>query len=1166
MSIETAQNQNQILQSNPDEDFDAFFDRLTSEAPSAVNEKDVVKNAQPGFGDYLVDAGKGLVSGPFKFVENTTEGIAALGDAIVDRPLNYMFGEGSVDLFADNADFDFVPDWLKPQTGVGNTAQAIASFVSGYITVGAAMKGAQAGAKMVGGGLEVADKILGTDLATLFNSSEKAKAFAEVAAAGGAIDFFVDGNKGERLSNVLVDNDILRNGLTEALMSKDDDTVFEARVKNMVEGFVMSGVAEMFARTWKWVRKSSHAATTAEKAAIRAEAADDLQKLAKSIDESAFVPKAGAYPSDGTFAKEILGEQNADKILKQAQGLKLTKSTAINPRTLNSVSGKLAVDLDEDIVVHASKYKYPTKELRENAMNTAMEILNSADEDGYGTLAKEAAAAGKRLTDNMVAMCAVVQQDYTPKTLLSLEIWKDDIGNVAKKEQYVNQLARLVDSFAKLHDVKYWTGYSLQANKRGIFEAKSVTNVGKTFGMKEIKDALLEKVDDKSLMELGNCLNGCRDVGLSDAKTSTFIIQQAKRALGDKEPLTPLKILNSWVKFYFYNSVLSGPSTLTANVVGNAINVGLIDGSDIFWSGLYGKKGAFGRTAAYYKGLGEAWEQASKCFWATLKTGNPILDGATRIDGAGKNLFKANADNIALKVLDSPTRALAALDEITKQLSYRGHLSVQFYDAVRGDPIRRQWLKNGNRKALGAFKEKFFKEAYKDSLYSTTGIMRGGEASLANIAEIGLNSSKALEAARRTSFQAPLKGWMAPIAQGLNACPFGYLIAPFIKTPVNIFKDAMIEHNPITLLFKLSRAETPEMAQKYFGQFMTGLMVWGTAGTLVANGALTGSGPSNPAARKLWLESGMQPYSIKIGDIYVSYNQFEPLATPFALIADMHDKLKECDPKNPAEQANLVAAAFNTLTRSTMDKTFMKGIANFVSMLDNARGGGADAHAKAYANQLMSSFVPSLANTAARLIDNTRKEQKDWFAPALARIPGVSKTVSTQFSWLTGLPVEYSTNGGLGPMLNTFLRTSVKKDNDVVFATLTQTTRNRTPSHAVVGVTMNDAMYSEFCETMGNTRINGKNLYQALDALIRSSTWARAVPNPSEGTLSEQKEQLIDTVVNRYKTRAVKEYIKRYPDIAEHQAALYRFDRDVARGKEVGTRPVYEGLASVGRR
>lgn len=105
---------------------------------------------------------------------------------------------------------------------------------------------------------------------------------------------------------------------------------------------------------------------------------------------------------------------------------------------------------------------------------------------------------------------------------------------------------------------------------------------------------------------------------------------------------------------------------------------------------------------------------------------------------------------------------------------------------------------------------------------------------------------------------------------------------PFIMTPMNILKQG-IEYSPAGFLTLPGAAQPAEQAAKA----MIGSTIFAGAAWLAQVGDATWNVPKNEKERTLFYSAGRQPFSLRIGDTWVSYSRLGPPAYPIALAAAM---------------------------------------------------------------------------------------------------------------------------------------------------------------------------------------------------------------------------------------------------------------------------------------
>jgi hypothetical protein len=136
-----------------------------------------------------------------------------------------------------------------------------------------------------------------------------------------------------------------------------------------------------------------------------------------------------------------------------------------------------------------------------------------------------------------------------------------------------------------------------------------------------------------------------------------------------------------------------------------------------------------------------------------------------------------------------------------------------------------------------------------------------------------------------------LSGFGSWIQQGTQRFVPLRIFMPFVKTPVNI-ADQALKANPLYAVLnnntrKKFFSTNPEIRAKAVGQ-MTTMMALGAGFTIAAaSGNITGSEPFDKKEKTALLKTGWKPYSVKIGDKWVSYmGLITPLDSYMAFCAD----------------------------------------------------------------------------------------------------------------------------------------------------------------------------------------------------------------------------------------------------------------------------------------
>ena len=223
------------------------------------------------------------------------------------------------------------------------------------------------------------------------------------------------------------------------------------------------------------------------------------------------------------------------------------------------------------------------------------------------------------------------------------------------------------------------------------------------------------------------------------------------------------------------------------------------------------------------------------------------------------------------------------------------------------------------------------------------------------------NVAYARDHATRAVFQGELEGFPARFQKFMDEELGGALrlIIPFFRTPVKI-QEQFFSLAPTNIVAEgasrlVNRATTgswaiptkgnlgvihrrhledlasgdPKRIAEARGRQAMGMALVATSFMLAENGTITGGGPANYKKRRDMQQSGWQPYSIKIGDKYVSYLGMDPFAQYLALFADSYYMLNEQDRRGPDDQKyNYLVALGIVATRQLHDKPYIQGLSN----------------------------------------------------------------------------------------------------------------------------------------------------------------------------------------------------------------------------------------------
>jgi len=350
-----------------------------------------------------------------------------------------------------------------------------------------------------------------------------------------------------------------------------------------------------------------------------------------------------------------------------------------------------------------------------------------------------------------------------------------------------------------------------------------------------------------------------------------------------------------WIDVLRYNSMLSSPLThvinAASNLTGSAVvapaEKALVGALDFARSAITGKpREAFvGEAPAYLKGYVKSLGEATNKFWDTL-SGKNLMETP---DVRNLPLTEAGtAARVGENVLKAPMKLLESMDQFFMTLAKGGEMGSLTYRAGKGVTV-----KNMEKEAKQKAVYRLFRSDIK-----------------------GKEQGMVLDAIDEvTGSLLKLTQSQNPIARTITR-----FTLPFIKTPMNIFKQG-IEYSPLgfSTIYK-AKNKQEQLAKAIMG---TGTML-GIA-TLLGDERLTGAAPTNKEDYDRWKAAGIQPYSVKIGDKWYSYQKLHPaMAYNFALVTSLDQALN--NGKITDDTFMKVLRAFGNQAAFLADQSYMKSI------------------------------------------------------------------------------------------------------------------------------------------------------------------------------------------------------------------------------------------------
>ena len=719
--------------------------------------------------------------------------------------------------------------------------------------------------------------------------------------------------------------------------------------------------------------------------------------------------------------------------------------------------------------------------------------------------------------------------------LFSNELYESNAEWQAKAHAEVETFNNLLSGSQKLESA---SGRALRMRQEKIFDSKGVAKAIK-FDSKSAAEAVVDLGGEKSLAEFRTLvLASGGDLGKIGKKAATL-------PKGNKYTSILGETFRGMILFNLKTHVTNLASGFAESVI---VPMERYMGSYIpYGRNPFGAEAKRVRqdTVYHLMGMSSAFKDSIALAASSFRAEKNFLDPAnTKLDGGdvqnkissgfmgvrGDTTTGRFVDTIG-KVTRGSLRALGAEDEFFKQINYRGRV---FAGAMREAMAL---MDAGTLKSTKEVKEYALKkvtEAFDDAGKGTnTGALQ--YAREVTFTEELRQGSKALDLQRATQNHPSLQ-----------------LFLPFVRTPTNLIVRA-VQRTPLLHLTSKTMKETlangtPEEIAQMHGRLALGTTIIGGIYFSTLEGKITGAGPAGVDQNRLWRAAGNQPYSIRVGDTWVSYNRADPLFMPIGAMANLFDMTKHLTMVNRnnivgdlmdgedtlPELGELAISLIFAMSKTLQDKAYFQGIANLLEGLqtDDPRG---LAKVTNIIENMGASFIPiaplQVTEGFSRLSGEYPElsEAVGFIDKIQRRLPSYIDNLPPKYNWLTGEiiknPDAFSTGFPMVPDKTTELVGSELVRLNYPF---------KGPPRRIQQVLLNSEQYSDFNQFMGNIRDpkTGRNLMQTLEAVMRDPQYRRNEESAYDGQIQTREIQVISKVLSAYRKAAKLKVFEKYPELS----------------------------------
>lgn len=1014
------------------------------------------------------DVARGAIEAPKQVVGGVISAAKEAGSAV--ESLIEFFGAPSV-LQITNEHGEFDLDLVTREEFKEAGGERIADIVTpgeAKSVTGGLVRGV---AQFLTGFLPAAKMLKGVGPAT------KLATVGRAATAGAVADATVFDPHEERLSNLVERFPNLKNPITGYLEAEPDDTEAEGRFKNVVEGLGLGVLSEGFFAATKAVRASRLKKLEAKELAAESATIEKFAGVEEDIPVVEPVPdgevpaieETTVAPKESAFK---VGSKKADAERALNINLENVETTDEVKSLIEGVGEKFAPDINEarrEVITREE-----TKKLADDLGMTVDDLLTRRRGEAFN--AEQAVAARRILVasgENLVGLAKKAVSGSEEEIVLFRRALSQHHAIQSQVSGLTAEAGRALQSF----NIKAKAGKARQQQIKDIIDAGGGAENSKVLA------GMVSSLDNPQQL-------------------NQFV-------KGAQKATTREMLYEAWI-----NGLLSSPATHTVNVIGNSLTAAWAVGERKVASAIGGtldrQNIPKGEATAMLYGMANGAKDGMRLAWDALKTGEPS-DILTKQESAG---FKSiTGENLNLtgtpgrfadymgEAVRLPGRFLTAGDEFFKTMGYRMELHAQAFRQATGEGLE-------------------------------------GDALAARVYDIIQNPPENIDLAsidfsRYTTFTKPLGEAGQSVQSAVKAIPGAKVIIPFIRTPTNIVKYVG-ERTPLSFIAPAIRDEIAAGGARRdlaLAKIGTGSMIMAAAADFTSSDQITGAGPTNPAMRNLLRSTGWQPYSLKVGDTYISYNRLDPVGATIGIAADIAEITAQTA---DADAMDLATSAVVSVAQNVTSKTYLSGLADFFEVMSSVSPDPEvnNTRARKWVERLAGTAVPSGVAQLERTLSPELSATQGIIEKMKSRIPGFSDDLPPRRN-IFGEPIVLS--GGIGPDIMSPLYTSTDKKDKIADEIVSQQTMLRMPRPVIDGVKLDTKMYDSYIKFYAgtNNRFVKQPLKSALRELFSTNQYRQATDGQEGG-----KSVLIRATFDGYREAAKQMMREKAPALAAEARQL----------------------------
>lgn len=988
-----------------------------------------------------------------------------------------------------------------PKTVTGGLIKGVAQFLTGLVGV---------------------NKTLG--VLSLPSKIEGAAGVGLAALKGAAATFAAFDPHQERLSNLVQKYPALANPVNEYLASKPGDSNSEGRFKNAMEGLGIGGLTDGMVKGVKLLK-----GVAASHAHVEAAGTPPVDPAPRALDEAAFNQlgdvKQTALLTNDVPPVTLPAANDAGVPLPPIEPGAVAAAGAEPPQTFINFA---RIDAPEDVKkvmqLLSDQGSVAPDSARAGTRSFETVKLDAAHRDAWKAL--QSRRQGEPLSD---ADSLAARNLWAATTEKLAEVAETAATNPSEPNLFAFR------KMLEVHDMVQREVLGARASAARSLASWRIPAGGGAERLKAVS-AMLEAT-------------GGGDVTRTLAErvaTAARIGPKEMAAVAEKGMYATTRdaVVEAWI-----NGLLSNPVTHVANTISNLTVLPLRMAERAIASKIgqvLGDEGvAAGEAAAQWAGAMQGFRDMFR-YYAKVSRALLPSDSMLPVEGAGPSpLSQLNVPQFT-KLEHPPSISSDAF-----RISSETHLG-RAVDLL-GSTVRAPGL------ALNASDE-FFKtvgyrmelnaQAVRQATSEVSAGKIGADAFKARVAEIVANPPENIRLASadaalyQTFTNAP--GFLGKTLGKLTATyPALKVILPFTRTPSNIL-NYTFERTPFAPLQSKFRADIAAGGARRdlaLAQMALGTLAMGTAADMTMSGNISGRGPLEKGLKEAMSREGWQPYSMKIGSKWYSYNRLDPSGSLLGMAADATELLMEAQHESIDDEATekLYAAVAFAFAANITNKTYLSGLADTFAAFSEPQS------ADKWLQRTAGSVVPAGAAQAERLDDPIVRETYSMMDAIRARTLGLSKDLPARRDFW-GYPVKQESGIGKGfdafsPVYTRPANRSpiddeiVKQGFNLMSPGARQTFKLPYAPKGDTGVSIDMSKYpraySDFIELAGhkleNPRYGGVGLKDLLNSIVTGDHPLSAVYAMGSDGPDGKKEVMLRDLVSQYRDLAKQEVLERYP-------------------------------------